>query len=218
MPGSRQTGRGSTGAGFGSARPRGARRSCNGSRRRKNPTTRSACRRAARSPRRRRRRSGACRRVRRFASFFSRVSRTWRMSFSVSSSIDAFMSADASRARNVWPFSRTVASATWLSATDGFFSTASSISTRASSCTIRSSFPSFFSAYVRIESLTSRFLPLIWSCIGLPQVGCVLSLSPTGDEPVRGAAERAGESDDVDPRAPAARSADAAALAVAPLV
>src|SRR5664279_1923236 len=39
--------------------------------------------------------------VRRFAPFFSRSSRTWRMSFSVSSSIDAFMSPDASRARRV---------------------------------------------------------------------------------------------------------------------
>ena len=71
------------------------------------------------------------------------------------------MSAEASRARSTGPFVQIVASATWLSAIDGFLSTASSSSTRVGSASCRSaSLPSFSSAYVRIESLTSTFLPL----------------------------------------------------------
>ena len=54
---------------------------------------------------------------------------TWRSSFSTSWSIDAFMSGDASRARSVGPFVQIVASATWLSAIEGFFCSESSTST-----------------------------------------------------------------------------------------
>ena len=46
------------------------------------------------------------------------------------------MSPDASRARSTGPFVQTVASATWLSEIDGFFSTASSSSTRVGSLTM----------------------------------------------------------------------------------
>jgi hypothetical protein len=72
---------------------------------------------------------------------------TCRSSFSVNSSIDAFMSGVASRARSVvGPLSQIVASATWFAAIDGFFSTASSSSTCVSSCSCLPSFASFFSA------------------------------------------------------------------------
>ena len=55
------------------------------------------------------------------------------------------MSDDASRARSTGPVVQIVASATWFSAIDGFFSSVSSSSTRGSvSC--RSSLPSFSSA------------------------------------------------------------------------
>ena len=47
----------------------------------------------------------------------------------MSRSIEAFMSDDDSRARSTGPFVQIVASATWLAAIDGFFSTASSSST-----------------------------------------------------------------------------------------
>src|SRR6187551_2718923 len=76
------------------------------------------------------------------------------------------MSDDDSRARRVGPFVQTVASATWFSAIDGFFSTASSSSTRVGSLTSRSSLPIFSSAYWRICSLTSRFRPFTWSRMG----------------------------------------------------
>jgi hypothetical protein len=58
-------------------------------------------------------------------------------------SIDAFMSVELSRARRTGPFVHTVASATWFAAMDGFFSIASSTSSRASSFRCFSSFPSF---------------------------------------------------------------------------
>src|SRR5207244_8320330 len=74
-------------------------------------------------------------------------------------SMDAFMSVDASLTRSVGPFVQTVTSATWLSAIEGFFSTRSSSSTSASACSWRSSFRIFSSAYRRIVSLTSWFLP-----------------------------------------------------------
>ena len=57
------------------------------------------------------------------------------------------MSSEVSRARSTGPFVQTVASATWLSEMDGFFSTASSSSIRVGSFTSRSSLPSFSSAY-----------------------------------------------------------------------
>jgi hypothetical protein len=82
----------------------------------------------------------------RFDVLRSRSDFTCRTSFSLSSSMDAFMSRVASRARSVWPLSQTVASATWFSAMDGFFSTASSTSTRASLLTCFSSLASFRSA------------------------------------------------------------------------
>ena len=69
------------------------------------------------------------------------------------------MSEDDSRARSVGPFVQIVASATWLAAIDGFFSTASSTSTLVGSASCRESFPIFSSAYVRIDGLTSMFLP-----------------------------------------------------------
>jgi len=69
------------------------------------------------------------------------------------------MSVVASRARSVGPFVQTVASATWFSAIDGFRSTQSSSSTCVKACSWRSSLRSFSSAYRRIESLTSTFLP-----------------------------------------------------------
>ena len=56
--------------------------------------------------------SSACVSILRFVALRSRSSLTWRSSFSESWSIDAFMSRVASRARSVWPFSQTVASAT----------------------------------------------------------------------------------------------------------
>ncbi len=52
------------------------------------------------------------------------------------------MSDDDSRARSTGPFVQIVASATWLAAIDGFFSTASSSSTCVSSCSCGSSFAS----------------------------------------------------------------------------
>ena len=70
------------------------------------------------------------------------------------------MSSADSRARSVGPFVQIVASATWFAAIDGFCSTASSSSTWVGSASCRSSLASFFSAYSRIESLTSTFLPL----------------------------------------------------------
>src|SRR2546425_9338338 len=90
--------------------------------------------------------SSACLSILRFDVFLSRSSLIWRSSFSVRSSIDAFMSRVASRARSVWPLSQTVASATWFAATDGLRSTASSTSTRVSSCRCLSSFASLRSA------------------------------------------------------------------------
>ena len=64
----------------------------------------------------------------------------------MSRSIDARMSVERSLARNVGPFVQIVASATILSAIDGFRSTASSSSTMVGSASWRSSFPSFSSA------------------------------------------------------------------------
>src|SRR5579864_4351025 len=114
--------------------------------------------------------SSACLSIFRFAALRSRSSFTCRRSFSASSSMDAFMSRVASRARSVCPFNRTVASATWLSAMDGFFSTASSTSTRASLLTTLSSLLNFRSAYNLMASLTSRFLPLTRSSMSPPEV------------------------------------------------
>ena len=83
-----------------------------------------------------------------------------KVSFSVSWSIDDFMSVEASVTRSVGPFVQTVTSATWLSTIEGFFSTLSSSSTSASSCSWRSSFCIFSSAYRRIVSLTSMVFAL----------------------------------------------------------
>ena len=58
-------------------------------------------------------------------------------------SIDARMSGELSRARSTGPFVQIVPSAIWLSAMDGFFSTASSSSSRAASFRCLSSLPSF---------------------------------------------------------------------------
>ena len=55
------------------------------------------------------------------------------------------MSDEASRARSTGPAVQIVASATWFSAIDGFFSSISSSSTRGS-VSWRSSLPSFSSA------------------------------------------------------------------------
>ena len=77
---------------------------------------------------------------------FSRYRTTWRSSLSVSRSIDARMSVDASRARSTGPFVQIVPSATWLSAIDGFFSTASSSSTRVGAASFLSSLASLVSA------------------------------------------------------------------------
>src|SRR5579862_4717438 len=87
-----------------------------------------------------------CLSILRFVFLRLRSSFTCRSSFPDSSSIDTFMSRVDSRARSVCPFNQTVASATWLAAMDGFFSTASSTSTRASLLTCLSSLPSFRSA------------------------------------------------------------------------
>ena len=111
------------------------------------------------------------------------------------------MSPEASRARSTGPFVQTVASATWLSAIDGFFSTASSSSTRVGSLTSRSSLPIFSSAYSRICSLTSRFRPLTWSRMDLETYLTARANVTTSTR-----------------RAPAFRSAVAAAETVAPLV
>jgi hypothetical protein len=56
------------------------------------------------------------------------------------------MSVEHSRARSTGPFVQTVASATWLSAIDGFRSTASSSSTRVDSARCLVSFVSLRSA------------------------------------------------------------------------
>ena len=56
------------------------------------------------------------------------------------------MSEEVSRARSTGPFVQIVPSAIWLSAMDGFFSTASSTSSRAPSFRCLSSLPSFSSA------------------------------------------------------------------------
>ena len=56
------------------------------------------------------------------------------------------MSEELSRARSTGPFVQIVPSAIWLSAMDGFFSTASSTSSRAPSFRCLSSLPSFSSA------------------------------------------------------------------------
>src|SRR4051794_34071634 len=77
--------------------------------------------------------------------------------------MDARMSLVAARARSEWPFVKTVASATWFSRIDGFFSVLSSSSTCTRSESCLSSLRSFCSAYVRIESLTSTFLPFTCS-------------------------------------------------------
>ena len=111
------------------------------------------------------------------------------------------MSAVASRARNTGPFVQTVASAIWLSAIDGFGSTRSSSSTRVGSLTSRSSLPIFSSAYARICSLTSRFRPLTWSCMGTETYLTARAKVTTSTR-----------------RAPALRRAVAAAETVAPLV
>ena len=73
--------------------------------------------------------------------------------------MDARMSSELSLALRIGPFVHTVASATCLSEMDGFFSTASSSSSRVASFRCLSSLPSFSSAYRWRESLTSRFLP-----------------------------------------------------------
>ena len=110
------------------------------------------------------------------------------------------MSPDASRARSTGPFVQTVASATWLSEIEGFFSTASSSSTRVGSLTIRSSLPIFSSAYSRICSLTSRFRPFTWSRIDRSYLTARAKVTTSTC------------------RAPPFRSAVAAAETVAPLV
>ena len=64
-----------------------------------------------------------------------------------------------SRARNVGPLAKIVASATWLSAIDGFRSSESSTSTCVCSASCLPSFAIFRSAYSRIDGVTSTFLP-----------------------------------------------------------
>ena len=69
------------------------------------------------------------------------------------------MSDEASRARSVGPLVKTVASATWLSAIDGFRCSDSSTSTCVCSARRFPSFASLRSAYSRIDGVTSTFFP-----------------------------------------------------------